>query len=112
MGNATAGVKDRQMQREPQGQAVSPAAEPGQWGTWLCQGGRELAEEPSQPPMHPAGTKTWAACSREHSNQQGPHDLQPERLLSRFHKASGLHPLNPKIRPVAGNDWPPQPNRH
>ena len=66
-----------------------------------------LSEEgraPSQPPANPAGTKTWAACSRGHSNQQSPHDLQPEQLLRRFHEAAGLHPLNPTTRPFAGND--------
>jgi hypothetical protein len=57
---------------------------------------------PSQPPANPAGTKTWAACSREHSNQQSPHDLQPEQLLRRFHKA--YTPLHPTICPFAGND--------
>ena len=56
---------------------------------------------PSQPPANPAGTKTWAACSREHSNQQSPHDLQPEQLPSGFHKAAALHPT---IRQLAGND--------
>ena len=59
---------------------------------------------PSQPPANPARTKTWAACSREHSNQQSPHDLQPEQLPSGFHKAAGLHPLHPTIGPFAGND--------
>jgi hypothetical protein len=39
--------------------------------------GQGRVEAPSQPPTHPAGTKTWAACSREHSNQQSPHDLKP-----------------------------------
>ena len=57
---------------------------------------------PSQPPANPAGTKTWAACSREHSNQQSPHDLQPEQLLRRFHKA--YTPPYPTICPFAGND--------
>ena len=57
---------------------------------------------PSQPPANPAGTKTWAACSREHSNQQSPHDLQPEQLLRRSHKA--YTPLYPTICPFAGND--------
>jgi len=47
-------------------------------------------EAPSQPPAHSAGTKTWAACSREHSSQQSPHDLQPEQLLSGFLEAAGL----------------------
>ena len=56
---------------------------------------------PSQPPANPAGTKTWAACSREHSNQQSPHDLQPEQLPSGFDKAPALHPT---IGPFTGND--------
>jgi hypothetical protein len=63
---------------------------------------------PSQPPAHPAGTKTWAACSREHSNQQSPHDLQPEQHLSRFHKVSP--PLHPTIRPLTGNHLGSQPS--
>ena len=56
---------------------------------------------PSQPPANPAGTKTWAACSREHSKQQSPHVLQPEQLPSGFHEAAALHPTT---RPFAGND--------
>ena len=47
---------------------------------------------PSQPPAHPAGTKTWATSSEKLPNPQSPHDLQPEQHLSRFHKAAGLHP--------------------
>ena len=61
---------------------------------------------PSQPPANPAGTKTWASCSREHSSQQSPHDLQPEQLLSRFPEAAGLHPTN---RPFAGSNLGSQP---
>jgi hypothetical protein len=58
---------------------------------------------PSQPPENPAGTKTWAAWSREHSNQQSPHGLQPEQLLRRFHRAY-TPPLHPTTRTFTGND--------
>ena len=68
--------------------------------------GKGRVEAPSQPPTHSAGAKTWAACSREHSSQQSPHDLQPEQLLSRFPEAAGLHPTN---RPFAGSNLGSQP---
>ena len=61
------------------------------------------ARAPSQPPANPAGTKTWAACSREHSNQQSPHDLQPEQLLRRFHKA--YPPNTPQSARLRATIW-------
>lgn len=70
----------------------------------------KVGRAPSQPLAHSAGAKTWAACSREHSSQQSPHDLQPEQLLSRFHEAAGLHPLNPTIGPFAGSNLGGEPS--
>ena len=86
----------------------TPSARRSTYNTPVLLNGEGRA--PSQPPANPAGTKTWAACSREHSNQQSPHVLQPEQLLRRFNEAAGLHPLNPTICSFTGNNLRRQPS--